>query len=87
MNMWYGYRNSLSTSSERAWHLAQEHNTKSLFKYGLLMIIIGVFTGYTILTDTYFPTMFMIEMLVLLPLFTILMILSTHNYLKRKLNK
>lgn len=51
------------------------------------MMLIGLLTGYPIVTDTYFPSWFLIDLLVLTPLFTILMIFSTHKYLKKKLNK
>jgi len=39
-NMWYGYRTSLSTSSDKAWQLAQEHSTKAMFKYGFMMMLV-----------------------------------------------
>lgn len=83
INMWYGYRTTLSTSSDRAWHLAQQHSTKAMFKYGLIMIFVGIFTGYF----KHVPVVLILEIIILLPLFTALMILSTHKYLKRKLNK
>lgn len=85
INMWYGYRTTLSTSSDQAWDLAQEHSTKAMFKYSLIMMVVGLFSGFYIVTDNFVVVMLIIELVVLLPLFTILMILSTHNYLKRTL--
>lgn len=87
MNMLYGYRTTLSTSSEEAWNLAQKHSPKAMLRYGVIMIVIGIFTGRYIITDPNTPIMFIVELFVLVPLFSVLMILSTHRYLKRKLNK
>lgn len=85
INMWYGYRTPLSTSSDRAWQLAQQHSTKAMFKYSLIMMLVGLFTGIHSLTERYVTEIILIEVIILLPLFTILMILSTHKYLKRML--
>src|SRR5690625_4305318 len=85
INMWYGYRTSLSTSSDRAWQLAQQHSTKAMFKYSSMIMIVGLFTGYYSLTARYVTEIIIIEGIILLPLFSILMILSTHNYLKKTL--
>lgn len=85
INMWYGYRTPLSTSSERAWHLAQKHSTKAMFKYSFIMVFIGLFSGSYIITDQYVVALLLLELVILLPLFTLMMLLSTHNYLKRML--
>lgn len=87
VNMWYGYRTSLSMSSEKAWHLSQKHSIKAMIKYSLIMMIVGLFTGFYFITENHVAIILIIELLVLLPLFTVLMLLSTHNYLKRMLNK
>lgn len=85
INMWYGYRTSLSMSSERAWNLAQQHSAKSMFKYSFLQMVVGLISGYFLITEKYVLVTLMIELVVLLPLFTLMMILSTHNYLKKTL--
>lgn len=85
INAWYGYRTPLSTSSDQAWKLAQRHSPKAMFRYSLLMIFVGLFTGFYLLTDRFTPVILVIELIILLPLCTIGMILSTHRYLKRKL--
>lgn len=82
INSWYGYRTPLSTSSDRAWKLAQKHSVKAMFKYGFIMTIVGLFTGFYLLKERYVPFILLSELIILLPLFTVLMILSTHNYLK-----
>jgi|SRR5690625_102447 len=86
INSLYGYRTSLSMSSDRAWHLAQQHSTKAMFKYSLLMIVVGLLTGFSVILDKYVELILIIEIVILLPLLIVMMMLSTHNYLKRTLH-
>ncbi len=85
INMWYGYRTTLSTSSDRAWQLAQKHSAKMMLKYGLVMMVIGLVNYFYSLTGRYSEELLFIELIVFLPLFVFLIIFSTHLYLKRML--
>src|SRR5690554_2093359 len=84
INMLYGYRTRLSTSSDRAWKLAQKHSANTMLKYGLIMIIIGLAIYFYSKTGRYTEELFIIEQLFFL-LFIFLLIFSTHQYLKRTL--
>lgn len=85
INMLYGYRTPLSTSSDRAWKLAQKHSAQMMLKYGLVMLGIGLVLHFYSLTGRYSEKLLLIELIILLPLFIFLMIFSTHRYLKRTL--
>lgn len=76
INMWYGYRTSLSMSSEKAWKLAQEHTTKALARYGIIMIIVGFLMKNFLQKDSYEHVGILMELIIFLPLFTILIIYS-----------
>lgn len=65
INMWYGYRTSLSTSNERVWHLAQKHSTKAMFKYSFMMMFIGLFSGVYIITDKYVAALLLLELILI----------------------
>jgi len=84
--MWYGYRTSLSTSSDRAWQLAQKHNAKMMLVYGLMMIMIGLLTKSLSQTNDIETALVLIELIFLLPFFTVLIMYSTHRYLKKTLS-
>lgn len=87
INMWYGYRTSLSTSSDRAWQLAQKHNTKMMLIHGLIMIMIGLMTKFLSQNNDIETVLILIELIILLPLFTVVIMISTHRYLKKMLMK
>lgn len=70
INSWYGYRTSLSMSSERAWNLAQKHSAKAMIRYSLLMMLIGLFSGYYLIKDKYVAQTIIFEVIIMLPLCT-----------------
>jgi len=85
INMWYGYRTSLSTSSDRAWQLAQKHSTKMMLNYGLVMVVIGLVTKLISRLGDVVSDLILIELVILLPLFIVLIMYSTHQYIKKNL--
>src|SRR5690625_2970070 len=84
INMWYGYRTSLSTSSDRAWKLAQKHNAKMMLVFGFIMIMLGLITKSLPQNNDIKFVLVLIELVILL-LFTVLTMISTHQYLKNTL--
>ena len=55
INVYYGYRTKSSMKSKERWDFAQNYSTDLLYKYGILLTLIGIlsyFTSFPIVTST-----------------------------------
>lgn len=80
INSIYGYRTKASMKSQERWDFAQKCSTDLLFKYGILLTIIGLvcyFTSFSIVTST-------ILSLIIMSILMFLLFYKTEHAIKAK---
>ena len=65
INNIYGYRTKSSMKSDERWNFSQKFSTNLMYKYGILLTIVGIigyFTSFSIITSAILSTISIIGM-------------------------
>ena len=69
INRLYGYRTKSSMKSQERWDFAQSYSNDLMFKYGVLLTLLGIagyFTSFSVITSTFIGVAIMIILIIAL---------------------